>query len=276
MNENRRILMLSSIVRKELLYSNRTKIMFPILLLFIPGFAWGFSDPQVVLPGGVQPETAMEILYYTSIGILFSATVFAVLHAHDGISRERISGVLELRLSQPMSRSKQTYALVFGYWQSSFLPVAFCSLLAMIAMFARTGLLPSFLELLTFIFAVAVLVLWYTLLALIASSFAKEQSTSIAFGIGTWFLFTFLWALVTSMVAFASGVAVGQPNDPEWVRLEGHLDLLSPNGVFHHLLELCIPDIERGVSTAMTLLGVILWTLLPWLVLKRRIQHLTL
>jgi hypothetical protein len=87
MNEKKRVLLLSSIIRKELLFSNRTKIMLPILLLFIPGFAWGFSDPQIVLPGGVQPDTAMEILYYTSIGILFSATVFAVLHAHDGISR---------------------------------------------------------------------------------------------------------------------------------------------------------------------------------------------
>jgi len=276
MNEKKRVLLLSSIIRKELLFSNRTKIMLPILLLFIPGFAWGFSDPQIVLPGGVQPDTAMEILYYTSIGILFSATVFAVLHAHDGISRERISGVLELRLSQPMNRSNQTTALILGYWQSSFIPVALCSLLAILAMFARTGLRPTVLEFLIFIFAIGVLVLWYTLLALIASSFANEQSTSIAFGIGTWFLFTFLWALVTSMVAFASGVAVGQPNDPEWVRLEGHLDLLSPNGVFHHLLELRIPEIERGVSLVMTLIGVILWTALPWLVLKRRIQHLTL
>ncbi|MDA1167656.1 MAG: ABC transporter permease subunit, partial [archaeon] len=250
MSEIKRILVLASIIRKEHMFSHRTKIMLPILLLFIPGFAWGFSDPNVVLPGGIQPSNAMEILYYTSIGVLFSATIFAVLIAHDGISKERISGVLELRLSQPMSRSSQTTALVWGHWQSSFIPILACSILAIVAIFVRRDMLPTIVEMLCFVVAVGVLVLWYTLLSLIASSYATEQSTSIAFGIGTWFLFTFLWALVTSMVAFASGVAVGQPNDPEWIQLEGYLDLLSPNGVFHHLLETQMPTIERGVATS--------------------------
>ena len=57
---------------------------------------------------------------------------------------------------------------------------------------------------------------------------AKEQGTAIAFGIGVWFFFTFLWALVTTMVAYASGVAVGEANDPAWVALEGMLDLCHP------------------------------------------------
>ncbi|MDA0715768.1 MAG: ABC transporter permease subunit [archaeon] len=276
MSEIKRILVLASIIRKEHMFSHRTKIMLPILLLFIPGFAWGFSDPNVVLPGGIQPSNAMEILYYTSIGVLFSATIFAVLIAHDGISKERISGVLELRLSQPMSRSSQTTALVWGHWQSSFIPILACSILAIVAIFVRRDMLPTIVEMLCFVVAVGVLVLWYTLLSLIASSYATEQSTSIAFGIGTWFLFTFLWALVTSMVAFASGVAVGQPNDPEWIQLEGYLDLLSPNGVFHHLLETQMPTIERGVATSMTIFAIALWSIAPWYILQRRIQHLSL
>jgi ABC-type transport system involved in multi-copper enzyme maturation permease subunit len=276
MSEIKRIMSLASIIRKEHMFSHRTKIMLPILLLFIPGFAWGFSDPNVVLPGGIQPSTAMEILYYTSIGVLFSATIFAVLIAHDGISKERISGVLELRLSQPMSRSSQTTALVLGHWQSSFIPIFACSILAIVAIFVRRDMLPTVVEMLCFLVAVGVLVLWYTLLSLIASSYATEQSTSIAFGIGTWFLFTFLWALVTSMVAFASGVAVGQPNDPEWIQLEGYLDLLSPNGVFHHLLETQMPTIERGVATSMTIFAIALWSIVPWYILQRRIRHLSL
>jgi len=276
MSEIKRILVLASIIRKEHMFSHRTKIMLPILLLFIPGFAWGFSDPNVVLPGGIQPSNAMEILYYTSIGVLFSATIFAVLIAHDGISKERISGVLELRLSQPMSRSSQTTALVWGHWQSSFIPILACSILAIVAIFVRRDMLPTIVEMLCFVVAIGVLVLWYTLLSLIASSYATEQSTSIAFGIGTWFLFTFLWALVTSMVAFASGVAVGQPNDPEWIQLEGYLDLLSPNGVFHHLLETQMPTIERGVATSMTIFAIALWSIAPWYILQRRIQHLSL
>jgi ABC-type transport system involved in multi-copper enzyme maturation permease subunit len=276
MNDFKRILNLASIIRKEHMWSHRTKIMLPILLLFIPGFAWGFSDPNVVLPGGIQPNTAMEILYYTSIGILFSGTIFSVLIAHDGISKDRISGVLELRLAQPMNRSSQTTALVWGHWQSSFIPILMCSLLAILAIFIRREMVPSLLELFWFVLAIAGLVLWYTLLSLIASSYATEQSTSIAFGIGTWFFFTFLWALVTSMVAFASGVAVGQPNDPEWIQLEGYLDLLSPNGVFHHLLETQMPSIDRGVVISMTILAMGFWSFVPWWILQRRIRHLSL
>ena len=276
MNDFKRFMFLSSIIRKEMLFSNRTKIMIPILFLFIPGFAWGFADQNVVLPGNIQPDSAMEILFYTSIGILFSATIFAVLQAHDGISKDRISGVLEVRLSQPFNRTKQTSALIFGYWQSSFIPVFFCSLLAVIAVAIRRGLSPTFTEFSIFILAIAVLVLWYTLLALIASSFAHEQSTAITFGIGTWFLFTFLWALVTSMVAYASGVQIGQPNNPEWIRIEGYLDLLSPNGVFHHILETQLSEVQRGVSWLYIGASTILWCILPWWVLQRRIQHLTL
>ena len=125
MNDFKRFMFLSSIIRKEMLFSNRTKIMIPILFLFIPGFAWGFADQDVVLPGNIQPDSAMEILFYTSIGILFSATIFAVLQAHDGISKDRISGVLEVRLSQPFNRTKQTSALILVIGRVALFPYSF-------------------------------------------------------------------------------------------------------------------------------------------------------
>ena len=117
-------------------------------------------------------------------------------------------------------------------------------------------------------------VLWYTLFALLASTSAREQGTAVAFGIGVWFFFTFLWALVTTMVAYVSGVAVGEANDPAWVALEGMLDLLSPNGVYHHLLETQLPTVERGVAAWQSWGAALLWTVLPWLALHRRMERL--
>ena len=73
--------------------------MLPILLLFIPGMAWGFADPNLQLPADQLPETATETMFLASIGIVFAGTMAAVIIAHDGISRDRTSGVLEVRLS---------------------------------------------------------------------------------------------------------------------------------------------------------------------------------
>ena len=97
--------------------------MFPILLLFIPGLAWGFSDPDIVLPGGHLPETPMEVLFYSSLGIVFGGTMCAVLMSFDGVSKERASGVLEVKLAQPMIRLHQTLALVRGTAIAVIIPV---------------------------------------------------------------------------------------------------------------------------------------------------------
>ena len=98
------------------LFSVRMAIMLPILILFIPGMAWGFSDPDVMLPGGVIPSSATEVMFYTSLGIVFGATMCAVLLSFDGVSKDRASGVLVIKLSQPMPRSHQSMALVIGHW----------------------------------------------------------------------------------------------------------------------------------------------------------------
>ena len=66
--------------------STRMLIMLPILFLFIPGMAWGFSDPDIQLPADQIPETAAETMFLASIGIVFAGTMAAVLLAHDGIS----------------------------------------------------------------------------------------------------------------------------------------------------------------------------------------------
>lgn len=274
MSDFKRILRVATRIRKERLSGVRLKIMLPILLLFLPGMAWGFSDPNIILPGGHQPDTAMEVLFYASLGVVFGATMCAVLMAFDGVSKDRASGMLEVRLAQPMSRGHQATALILGHAQSILVPVYTLLIASIFVVQIRTGEWPTASEILVYGLSTGLVVFWYTLFALLASTSAREQGTAVAFGIGVWFFFTFLWALVTTMVAYASGVAVGEANDPAWVALEGMLDLLSPNGVYHHLLETQLPTVDRGVAAWQSWLAALLWTVIPWWALHRRMERL--
>ena len=274
MSDLQRILNVASQIRRERLAGVRLKIMLPILLLFLPGMAWGFSDPNIVLPGGHRPDTSMEVLFYASLGVVFGATMCAVLMAFDGVSKDRASGMLEVRLAQPMPRRHQATALIIGHAQSILVPVYLLLAAAVLVVRFRMGEWPTVFETLVYGLSTGLIVLWYTLFALLASTSAREQGTAIAFGIGVWFFFTFLWALVTTMVAYASGVAVGEANDPAWVSLEGMLDLLSPNGVYHHLLETQLPTVDRGVAPWQSWMAAAVWTFAPWWALHRRMERL--
>ena len=99
MTPNQRMRRLALSLGRSRMFSTRMLIMLPILLLFIPGMAWGFADPNLQLPTEQIPENATETMFLASIGIGFAGTMAAVLIAHDGISRDRMSGFLELRLS---------------------------------------------------------------------------------------------------------------------------------------------------------------------------------
>lgn len=273
MSDFTRIAKLAKRLAIERMFSMRMYIMFPILVLFIPGMAWGFSDPDIVLPGGHQPESAMEVLFYASLGVVFGATVCAVLLSYDSVSRERASGVLELRLSQPMPRSHQALSIALGAWKAILIPTWLLLLLSLIIVRYRMGEWISPVDFIVYFVSTALILLWYVLFTLMASSFTREQATSISFGIGMWFLFTFLWALVTTMVAFASGVAIGQENDASWIMLEGALDLLSPNGVYHHLLESRLPQIDRGIASWQSWGMALVWTVVPFWVFIRRMKR---
>tara|TARA_B100000035_G_C21012122_1_gene560121 strand:- start:239 stop:1069 length:831 start_codon:yes stop_codon:yes gene_type:complete len=273
MSDFLRIAKLAKRLATERMFSMRMYIMLPILVLFIPGMAWGFSDPDIVLPGGHQPESAMEVLFYASLGVVFGATVCAVLLSYDSVSRERASGVLELRLSQPMPRSHQALSIALGAWKAILIPTWLLLLLSLIIVRYRMGEWISPADFIVYFVSTALILLWYVLFTLMASSFTREQATSISFGIGMWFLFTFLWALVTTMVAFASGVAIGQENDASWIMLEGALDLLSPNGVYHHLLESRLPQIDRGIASWQSWGMALVWTVVPFWVFIRRMKR---
>lgn len=254
--------------------STRMVIMLPILILFIPGMAWGFSDPEIMLPGGITPSSVMEVMFYTSLGVVFAGTMCGVLLSFDGISKDRFSGVLEVKLSQPMPRQMQSAGIAIGHWSAILIPVWILWLVSILIASSRLEMSPSLSATIASFASVGLILFWYVMFSLIASTYSKDQGTSIAFGVGMWFLFTFLWALVTSMVAFASGVNVGEINNPEMIRIEGFLDLLSPNGVFHHLLETNLADVDRGVPKIISWISAIIWTILPWFWFQSRMSRI--
>lgn len=274
MTPNQRMIRLALSLGRSRMFSTRMLIMLPILLLFIPGMAWGFADPNLQLPTEQIPETATETMFLASIGIVFAGTMAAVLIAHDGISRDRMSGVLELRLSQPMPRWRQGTVLVLSHWMSIALPVTLLIIVSMMLVGYRSDMWISFSDAIVFIIAAALVLLWYTVFALLASSIAKEQGSAIAFSIGLWFLFTLLWVLFTTLLAALNGVAVGDTQDQSYLIFEGRLDLLSPNGVYHHLLETRLDGVERGVSPFVAYLSAIVWTIIPVYFFQRRLNRL--
>ena len=274
MTPTRRMWRLAYSLGRERLFSTRMLIMLPILLLFIPGMAWGFSDPNIQLPADQIPENATETMFLASIGIVFAGTMAAVLIAHDGISRDRTSGVLEVRLSQPMPRWRQGIVLILGHWSSIALPVTVLLILSMFLVGYRSEMWIGFGDAVVFIIAAMLVLLWYTVFALIASSVAKEQGSAIAFSIGLWFLFTLLWVLFTTLLAALNGVAVGDTQEQSYLIFEGRLDLLSPNGVYHHILETRLDGVDRGVSVFAAYLAAVLWTVVPLTLFQRRLNRL--
>ena len=271
---NPQVFAIAKRIMREKLSSTRMVIMLPILILFIPGMAWGFSDPEIMLPGGITPESVMEVMFYTSLGVVFAGTMCGVILSFDGISKDRFSGVLEVKLSQPMPRQKQSVGIALGHWLAILIPVWLLWLISIIIACYRLDMTPEIMETVASFISVGLILFWYVIFSLIASTYSKDQGTSIAFGVGMWFLFTFLWALVTSMVAFASGVNVGEINNQEMIRIEGFLDLLSPNGVFHHLLETNLADVDRGVPDVISWLSALFWTIIPWFWFKSRMSKI--
>ena len=116
-----------------------------------------------------------------------------------------------------------------------------------------------------------VIVLWYTLFALLASTSAREQGTAIA-RIGVWFFFTFLWALVTTMVAYASGVAVGEANDPMGLA-RGNAGPAVPQRRLPPPSRDQLPTVVEGGAMAVLDGGRGL-DLRPWWALHRRMERL--
>jgi ABC-type transport system involved in multi-copper enzyme maturation permease subunit len=261
-------------IMKERLSAGRMLVIWPLLAMFILFSSWGLSDPKANLPTGIVIDSAYDVMFASTAFIVFSATMGAVLISFDGISRDRLSGVLEVKLSQPIQRSVYARALLIGHWCAIFIPVLILNLISLAIIWYRMNDLPSLEELFIHTLATGLLLLWYTSIQLLASSWAKDMGASIAVGLGVWMLFTLLWLVLTTLAAGLLGVGVENLNSPEYIRIEAIMDLFSPNGVYHHLLEMPLSDTDRGISPLATSIAAVLWSILPLYLFIRRTERM--
>ncbi len=261
-------------IMKERLTAGRMMVIWPLLAMFILFSSWGLSDPKANLPSSIVIDSAYDVMFVSTAFIIFSATMGAVLISFDGISRDRISGVLEVKLSQPIKRSVFAKALLLGHWGAIFLPVFILNLISLAVIWHRLDDLPSIEELFIYTLGTALLLFWYTAIQLLASSWAKDMGSSIAIGLGIWMVFTLLWLILTTVIAGLSGVGVDNLNSEEYVKIDSIMDLFSPNGVYHHLLEMPLNDVDRGMHPGFITLAAILWSIVPVYLLNKRIERL--
>ena len=262
------------------LLSLRMTVLMPLLALFIVGSAWGLSDAGTDLPMLIEAPTA---------SLLDGA--YLVLYVASGVHialRDHRSGARIVRFDQPRSRewgiggaprstnpSKEVAnGLILGHWAAITLPTLLLTMLAIIVTARRTGGWPPLWTIALLLIATSLLLLWYVLIQILASGYARDLGAAVTLGVGAWFLFTMLWLLITSVATGLAGLEVGDAAGVESRIFAGRVDLLSPNGVFHHLLEIPL-DVQRGVSPLGAWCAALLWTIVPTFLVHRRVSALS-
>ncbi len=260
---------------KSKMISPRMVILYPLLILFIPGSVWGFSDPNTSLPGTISIEGASTVMFLSSLFVLLSATLGVVLVGFDSISRPRLTGELTIELAQPINRTLLGFSHLFGVWLSVAIPVALLQISSLMIIQHQMGIAPSVEDSITWVGITALLLLWYASLQMIASSMAQDLGASVTFGVATWMLFTLMWLLVTVVIATALGVDATNTADPTFIRFQEHADLFSPNGVYQLVLQNRLPQsAQPTVWDGWIDLAVVGWTVIPITYYLRRFRKL--
>tara|TARA_B100000945_G_scaffold316709_1_gene318134 strand:- start:666 stop:1499 length:834 start_codon:yes stop_codon:yes gene_type:complete len=255
--------------------SPRMVILYPLLILFIPGSVWGFSDPNTSLPGSIAVNDASTVMFLSSLFILLSATLGVVLVGFDSISRPRLTGELSIELAQPMNRTMLGMNHLCGVWLSVAIPVTILQFSSLAIIEHQMGIRPSTVDAITWIGITALLLLWYASLQMIASSMAQDLGSSVTFGVATWMLFTLMWLLVTVVIATILGVDATNTADPTFIAFQEHADLFSPNGVYQLVLQNRLPQsYQPTVWDGWIDLSVVCWTAIPIAIYLRRFRNL--
>jgi len=253
-------------ILRERVKSRRMWVIWPILALVIIGSAWGLADPRAQVTEGLSIDDGYDVMYVSSVFILLSATLGCVLNSFDGIARDRMSGVLEIHLSQPIPRSALARASLAGHWAAIAIPTLLLVLVSVFIIRYRLGEWVGIADILVHLIATSLVLYWYTVIQLLASSFSRDMGSAVAIGIGAWMTFTLLWLLVTALAGGLMGV---ETSDDTWISFEALMDLFSPNGIYHHLLETRL-DTSRGIHEAFIWLSAAIWTIVPtWILIKR-------
>ncbi len=254
---------LSKMEIKNNLFTLRMMVLMPILLLFIGGASWGFSDQNAQLPADVSANTPFEVLFLTSVFVLFSATLGVVLIGFDGISRKKNSGLLAIEFCQPTSRTILGFSQLFGVWLTVAIPTLIISLFSILLIYKQMNMFPSVGEIILFIFATSLVLLWYASIQLLVSSIAKDVGSAVTLGVGTWLLFTMIWLLITALLATILGVDATNTDNPQFALFSSKIDMFSPNGLYQLLLEAKLENISRELPIWQLSIATICWTFIP-------------
>jgi ABC-type transport system involved in multi-copper enzyme maturation permease subunit len=254
----------------------RMWVIAPLVILFIALGAWGFSDPAFD-DGLFNVETATDAMFLTSIVIVVLSPLSVVLIGFDAISKRRITGELAIDLSQPMPRSDYAISQLLGVWGAANGPTQLGLWAGIALIYTRMGMFPPLGDILVMWVATMLLLLWYSSLQLLASSYARDLGASVTWGIGTWLVFgPFLWIIPTMVLATMLGVDVTDTLSVSYDRLQERVDLFSPNGVFQLMLETRhSPDQQPLLNGAWIWLAGLCWAVLPSALFVRRIQRMT-
>lgn len=261
-------------IMKERLTAGRMMVIWPLFAIIILFSTWGLTDENASISAGYDIDSAYDVLFLSTAFVIWSCTLGAVLVSFDGISRDRTSGVLEIKLSQPMQRKKFAFSIILGHWGAIFLPFFVLQCISLTIMWFRIDDIPSLGNIFLFFLSSALLLMWWTVIQLLASSWASDLGLSISLGLGAWITFTLLWLIPTTLIAGLSGVSVDDLNSSDYVELAAIVDLFSPNGVYGHLLEMPLDDVDRGMSPLYISFAAIVWTILPIHLFSKRIERL--
>jgi len=274
--EIKRICNLAWLEFRKNIFSLRMCVLFPLLLLFILGAAWGFSDSNAKLPSNIVVNSPFDVLFLTSLFVLFTATLGVVLIGFDSISHKRLSGTLAIELSQPIPRWHLAISNLIGVWITIALPTTLITITAILIIHHQMNEWVSISELLMFIFASCMVIYWYTSLQLLASSLAKDMGSAVTLGVGTWLLFTMVWLLVTIVLASLFGVDATNMSNVEFEKFGAKVDLFSPNGVYQLLLEIMLESdsLSRPIEKIWVWLATIAWTVIPTGLFVWKFNHL--
>ena len=262
-NSSKLLMKLSIMEFRKNFLTLRMAVLLPILFLFLVGSSWGFSGENTNLPADVNANTPFEVLFLSSLFILFSATLGIVLIGFDGISKKRISGILAIEFCQPISKTMLGLSQLFGLWLTVTIPTIIFSFFSVILIFKQMNEWPSFFEFSLFIFATSLLLFWYASIQLLVSCLAKDMGSAVTLGVGSWLLFTMIWLLITVVLATLFGVDVTNTTNEKFTLFSSKVDLFSPNGLYQLLLESKLNYSSRKLPVWQLSIATACWTFIP-------------
>ena len=122
---------------------------------------------------------------------------------------------------------------------------------------------PSIGDIVLFLLATSLVLLWYASIQLLVSSVAKDVGSAVTLGVGAWLLFTMIWLLITTVLATILGVDATNMDNEQFASFSSKVDMFSPNGLYQLLLEAKLENISRELPVWQLTIATICWTFIP-------------